>query len=111
MPGLLAGADVAIAPLDDSPFSRGKCAYKLLQDAATGLPVVGSPVGANRLALQRFAGVAVDQGGDWCDALTQVLEEPVKRRRDRGLTALAAVREHYSFEVWEASWLGATGLG
>ena len=54
----LAAADVAIAPLDEGPYAQGKCAYKLLQYAATGLPVVGSPTGANALALSRFDGLA-----------------------------------------------------
>ncbi|QGN57948.1 glycosyltransferase [Nostocoides sp. HKS02] len=110
MPGLLASADIAIAPLDDSPFSRGKCAYKLLQYAAAGLPIVGSPVGANELALKRFDGVAVGPDESWADAIAGVLHEGDDVRRQRGLTGVAAVAEHYSFDAWADEWTRAVGL-
>ncbi len=53
----LASADIALAPLHDDPFARGKCAYKLLQYAATGLPMVGSPVGADRACPRALLGL------------------------------------------------------
>lgn len=106
----LQGADVAIGPLSDTPFARGKCAYKLLQYAASALPIVASPVGANEVALQRFDGLAAHGAWDWVDALTQVLTEPASLRRRRGLVGLEAARRHYSFAAWEQQWRAATGL-
>lgn len=105
--GELAAADVAIGPLDDSLYARGKCAYKLLQYAASGLPMVASPVGANALALQRFDGVAVDRPSEWADALEAVIVESADRREQRGRVAARAVREHYSFDRWSADWRAA----
>ena len=106
----LASADVAIAPLDDSPYSRGKCAYKLLQYAASGLPVVGTPVGANDLALQRFDGLAPSTHGGWTDALTQLLNESAARRAGRAAQGREAVEHHYSFKAWKDEWLEAVGI-
>lgn len=100
----LARADVAIGPLDDSAYARGKCAYKLLQYAASALPMVASPVGANELALARFDGLSVGVGGAWADALEEVLTESAERRSQRGARGLVAVREHYSFAAWSATW-------
>lgn len=105
----LARADVAIAPLTDTPYARGKCAYKLLQYAATGLPMVGSPVGANRLALERLGGSAVDD--DWFEPLLTVLQASADERQRLGAKALAGVRRWYSFDAWAPTWLDAVGLG
>src|SRR5436305_3743919 len=70
---VLAGADVGIGPLADTPYARGKCAYKLLQYAAAGLPLVASPVGANDAALRVLGGVPAPDGDAWYDALTHLL--------------------------------------
>ena len=106
----LVTADVAIAPLDNSLYSRGKCAYKLLQYAASALPTVGSPVGANARALQLFDGLAVESRDDWVDGLVSVLEEPADLRRARGRAGVASVQTHYSFDRWRDEWLDATAL-
>ena len=103
----LTAADAALAPLRDDPFARGKCAYKLLQYAATGLPVVGSPVGANQLALDRFAGWSATTHDDWVDALCEALESPATVRAARGQQGVSAVQEHYSFEAWADQWRAA----
>lgn len=106
----LSTADVAIAPLPDTPYARGKCAYKLLQYAATGLPMVGSPVGANRLALSRFNGIAASTEGEWFEALATLVNENATGRRSRGEAALTAVSRHYAFAAWAHAWRCATGI-
>jgi glycosyltransferase involved in cell wall biosynthesis len=104
---VLAGADAAIAPLADTPYARGKSAYKLLQYAATALPMIGSSVGANRLALERFDGIAAKSDSDWIEGLDLLLSEGSDRRQQRGMRAVAAVRELYSFDAWSSAWLAA----
>jgi glycosyltransferase involved in cell wall biosynthesis len=100
----LSSGDVALAPLDDDPFARGKCAYKLLQYAATGLPMVGSPVGANQLALERFSGWAATSHDDWVDALGEAIDSSADARAVRGAQGRSAVRTHYSFDAWSDEW-------
>ena len=106
----LATGDIALAPLDSSRYSMGKCAYKLLQYAATGLPIVGSPVGANSVALERFSGTAVTNMNDWVDALVAMIRTTSEDRGARGATGIRAVNEHYSFTAWSSAWKGAVGL-
>jgi glycosyltransferase involved in cell wall biosynthesis len=43
----LRSIDIGIMPLADDAWSRGKCAFKLLQYMACAKPVIASPVGAN----------------------------------------------------------------
>jgi glycosyltransferase involved in cell wall biosynthesis len=106
----LARADVAIGPLPDTTFTRGKCAYKLLQYAATGLPMVASPVGSNDLAIKRFAGLAASTIDEWTDALISLITGSESARGNGALSAIAAVQEHYSFASWSDAWLSAAQI-
>lgn len=108
--GVLAQADVALGPLPDNAYTRGKCAYKILQYAATGLPIVASPVGANTVAIARLGGLAATTHDEWVEALIDVLDSSTAQRRERGSAALRGVREHYSFDAWAETWGKAVGL-
>ncbi|QEE60841.1 glycosyltransferase family 4 protein [Salinibacterium sp. dk2585] len=101
----LAGADFGIMPLDDTDWERGKCAYKLLQYGAAGLPLVGSPVGANRPVLAGADGLAPETEDEWFDAMSALLRESSERREQRGMTAWAHISENYSFSAWQDKWL------
>jgi glycosyltransferase involved in cell wall biosynthesis len=107
---LLADADCGIMPLRDDPFARGKCAYKLLQYGAAGLPTVASPVGVNAHVLGQLDGLAATDTASWTDALVQLLREPEARRSRRGLAARRAVVERYSFRTWAPAFRRALSL-
>lgn len=96
----LAGADLGIMPLPDTAYSRGKCAYKLLQYGASALPMVASPVGANALALQRMGGLSVRTDTEWVDAIAGILELRSSERAAMGASARTGVETHYSFAAW-----------
>lgn len=103
----LASFDVGIGPLPDDEFARGKCAYKLLQYAAAGVPVVGSPVGANANALDRLGGLHAGTTAEWTDALVDVLSASAADRATTAAAGVAGVREHYSFAAWAPAWRAA----
>ncbi len=103
-------ADVGIMPLDDTPWTRGKCAYKLLEYGAAGLPMVGSPVGANTAVLETGDGLQPTTGDDWFSALDLLLTESTERRASRGASARRAVEQGYTFDVWSDVWRSALGL-
>ena len=73
----LLSLDIGVMPLDDSPFSQGKCGLKILMYQAAGLPVVCSPVGVNRdLVEDGQTGFFAVTADDWVDRLHRLLDDP-----------------------------------
>ena len=103
----LAATDFGIMPLDDTEWSRGKCAYKLLQYGAAGQVTVASPVGANRRALERLAGFAASEDHEWYDVMKRVISMTADERSVLGQRARAGVVAHYSFDAWRSAWTAA----
>ena len=94
----IAQFDVGVMPLDDTPWERGKCAYKLLQVMAAGKPVIASPVGANRQVVHHGVnGFLAATTEEWTQALRQ-LADPTLRKR-MGAAARQTVEERYSTAV------------
>lgn len=74
--------DVGIMPLADDAWSQGKCAYKLIQYMAVGLPVVASPIGMNRKVVAHGEnGFLAATPEEWLDALRMLANDPDLRRR------------------------------
>lgn len=107
----IARADIGIMPLVDDEWSRGKCAYKLLQYGAAALPSIGSPVGANREVLDGTGGLAASTPDEWIGALQQAVTASASERAALGDRARSFVDERFSFRAWEPAWRSALGLG
>lgn len=74
----IAECDIGIMPLEDSPWERGKCGYKLIQYMACGLAVVASPVGVNvDIVNSGVNGLLAQQADEWLAALERLLGDPV----------------------------------
>jgi glycosyltransferase involved in cell wall biosynthesis len=104
----IAGWDLGIMPLSDGVYERAKCGYKLLQYAASGVPVVGSPVGVNEQLIADMDGLAPCAPDEWTDALIELINDPDTRRGERAQRGLA-VAERFSYSVWEQRWIDAVG--
>lgn len=95
----LASAHVGIAPMRDDDWSRGKCALKVLQYMAAGLPVVSSPAGVNSEAvIPGETGFLAKNDSEWLDALLLLAGDPELRRK-MGLAGRHRVCERYSIDV------------
>ena len=106
----VAEADIAIAPLIDGIYESGKCAYKILQYAAAGVPVVGSPIGANRSVLNLLGAPAATDTDSWVDGLMSWLERSPQERAAAGARARAVVEQHYSYAAWSSTWRSTVGV-
>jgi glycosyltransferase involved in cell wall biosynthesis len=105
----LAGAHIGVMPLTDDAWSRGKCAFKLLQYMAAALPCVASPVGANTEAvIDGVNGFHATRVEEWEDRLEQLILSPELRARF-GAQGRAHVEERYSLRAYGEKYLELLG--
>jgi glycosyltransferase involved in cell wall biosynthesis len=102
--------DIALGPLPDEPYTRGKSGLKLLQYAAAGVPMVASPVGVNREILSELGMPAPEREEDWADAILELLAMPADSRAALGGRAREVAELQYSFDAWLPRWREAMGL-
>lgn len=75
------GFGVGLMPLDDGPWTRGKCSFKMIQYMACGIPVVVSPVGMNAEVLSMAElGRSARATSEWIDALDGLMADSALRR-------------------------------
>jgi len=90
---------VGIMPVDDNPFARGKCGYKLIQYMACGLPVVASPVGVNTEIVDHgISGFLAETPEDWRKYLGLILSNP-QHARKMGEAGRRKFEARYSLQV------------
>ncbi|NQW38396.1 MAG: glycosyltransferase family 4 protein [Cyanobacteria bacterium] len=87
--------DVGVMPLPNTPWSRGKCAYKLIQCMACAIPVVASRVGANLDTVPPECGLLAETPEEWLAALRLLAADPSLRQR-MGRAARHWVVQRYS---------------
>lgn len=92
--------DIGVMPLTDTPWTRGKCGYKLIQYMACGLPVVASPVGVNREIVEHGVnGFLAETDDEWRVAIEALLADESLRAR-MGALGRKKVEERYSLQMW-----------
>lgn len=65
---------VGIMPLPDTPWTQGKCGFKLIQYMACGLPVIASPVGINtKIVKQNINGFLASTTQEWTNSIEKFL--------------------------------------
>ncbi|MDF0718785.1 glycosyltransferase family 4 protein [Kaistella sp. PBT33-4] len=97
--------DVGIMPLEDTPWERGKCGYKLIQYMASGIPVIASGVGANtEIVSHSVNGFIANSDQEWKNAFLYFLS---KRHRltEMGMEGRKMVVEKYCLQKTAAQWL------
>jgi glycosyltransferase involved in cell wall biosynthesis len=93
----LLDCDIGVMPLPDDPWARGKCAFKLIQYMACGLPVIASPIGANRDVVTAECGLFADNQGEWVRAISR-LRDDVNLRFALGVAGRVRAERLYSLD-------------
>jgi glycosyltransferase involved in cell wall biosynthesis len=87
---------VGLMPLEDTPWSRGKCSFKMLTYMASGVPVVVSPVGMNAEVLALGpCGLGATTHDEWVHAIAQIIEQP-STAQAMGQHGRAIVEQHFA---------------
>jgi glycosyltransferase involved in cell wall biosynthesis len=101
----LAGAHIGVMPLTDDAWSRGKCAFKLLQYMAAALPCVASPVGANTEAvLDGINGFHAADVDGWERSLEKLIVSP-QLRAGFGAKGREHVQQRYALSSYRANYI------
>jgi len=94
-----ASLDVGLYPLPDNPWTRGKCGYKALLYAASGVPCIASPVGVNaEIVREGETGFHAADDGAWEERLVGLLGDADLRGR-MGTAGRTLVEERYAIPV------------
>ncbi len=95
----LRSSHAGIAPMPDTPYTRGKCGLKVLQYMAASIPVIASDTGVHRqIVLPDRTGILVGTPRQWSDAVVDLYQDPDKRR-SMGAMGNRRVLADYAFDV------------
>ena len=88
--------DIALAPLDDDPWSRAKMPFKILYYFAAGVPVIASRLGAVETVIEDGKNGLL--AGDWNDKIAGLTDDLALRERV-GCAGRRTVEEGYTVET------------
>jgi glycosyltransferase involved in cell wall biosynthesis len=93
---LIKQMDIGVMPLNDTPWARGKCGYKLIQYMACGIPVVASNVGENcYIVTDAVDGFLADAEKDFVEKVDTLIRKRALREK-MGLAARNTIKNRYS---------------
>ena len=96
----LAKVDIGVMPMPDTPWTRGKCAFKAIQYMARGIPTVVSPVGMSSDVVQDGVnGLWARNEQEWVDTLDRLIRDEALRERF-SIAGRKTVEKEYSLQVW-----------
>ncbi len=90
--------DVGLMPLVDSDWEKGKCAYKLIQYMACGIPGIASAIGTNVEVVNEENGYLASNLSDF-ESIIRALIEQRYLLQDKGNRARSKVETQYTLQV------------
>jgi glycosyltransferase involved in cell wall biosynthesis len=105
----LARGDIGIAPLPEDRWTLGKCAFKIVQYLATGLPVIASPVGPQREMATVANGFLAQSNEQWVTAIERLAGD-ASLRAQMGAASRVLAERSYSVRAVCDVWAKTLGL-
>ncbi len=95
----LVSSHIGLAPMPDNNWTRGKCALKILQYMAAGLPVVSSDVGVNSEAvIDNESGYLVTSPKQWVEKIC-LLAADKSMCAEMGTSGKKRVTDYYDIQI------------
>ena len=96
----LQSLDIGVMPLNNTPWEKGKCGYKIIQYMACGIPVVASSVGANKDIIDHGVdGFLVKTHEEWRTFIKELINNKNLRQK-MGNAGRKKIESKYSLKVW-----------
>ncbi|WP_339026174.1 glycosyltransferase family 4 protein [Leclercia pneumoniae] len=95
---ILKNISIGVMPLEDGPWEKGKCGYKLIQYMASSKPVIASNVGFNTEVVTPDVGYLAETQQQWVDAINNFLNNP-ELMLSMGINARRRVEQHYTIQI------------
>jgi len=97
----LCRGDIGIAPTPEDRWTLGKCGFKIVQYMAAGLPVIASPVGANReIVRPNETGFLPKSPTQWIETIAELagkIENPYQLQKMPSSALQETVRKYNAF--------------
>lgn len=101
--------DIGVMPLDEDPWTKGKCGMKGLLYMSVGKPAVMSAVGMNAEIIEHGVNGFIPVGEkEWFDVLSLLIEDPALRN-EIGARGRKTVEERFSFDAYKDVYLQLYG--
>jgi len=95
----LSKADIGIAPMPETDWTKGKCALKVLQYMAAGLPVISSKSGVNAYVVEDGVnGYLVSEDMQWSERIA-LMSKDKHNLKKMSLAGISRVKSEFDIEV------------
>ena len=91
--------DIGLMPLTDTPWNRGKCALKVIEYMACGVPAIASPVGENNYIVKDgINGFLPSTIEEWVSVIEKLSKNYIFLEK-LGVQARKTVEESYVYDI------------
>lgn len=97
----LKDCSIGISPLPDKPYATAKCAFKVIQYMAAGLPVVASAIGANQTMFSTYhcSGTCLSDNDQFYNALLEWINKTQADRLAAGATNRTVAEQSFDTQI------------